>query len=439
MNKKYIALCLCLVLVLVQVGCARGQESTDDKPLVYTSFYPIYDMTSQIANDLVEVRSFMPTSASVHDWEPSPKDIRDLSQADLLIVNGANMEKWTTSISQALPELKIVTLSDNVDLITYKGAAVLGEFQLLQEMSLEEGKSYPLVFGHTHEEFMRMVMIKDTGDMSTKDLIQKGRQLMEDEGDLVMQGEEILIDPGQVYKIEMGHQSGQINYKVPESGKWYIFTDRLDEEILSFNFLNSDGEDSLDKEVIMEGSSTHTDQITYDPHSWLSIGNAKSYMATIARELSELCPQYERQFSKNRFKLVDELTTLENTYKQKFKDLDDKEFIVTHYAFEYLARDFGLIQYPLQGLTSMEDPSIRSMVRSIDYAKDQDIKTIFYEYGTPSTIAKVIAEELEDGYVMPLSSMEYPLPGRSIDDMSYYDLMEMNLENLYEVMAGDKA
>lgn len=48
----------------------------------------------------MDVRSFMPTSATVHDWEPTPKALKELEKADLLIVNGANMERWVGSVKK---------------------------------------------------------------------------------------------------------------------------------------------------------------------------------------------------------------------------------------------------------------------------------------------------------------------------------------------------
>lgn len=64
--------------------------------------------------------------------------------------------------------------------------------------------------------------------------------------------------------------------------------------------------------------------------------------------------------------------------------------------------------------------------------KRQDLKTIFYEFGQPKGVAEVISEELEGGEIRPLASMEYPLTGFGKDDLTYYELMEMNLKGLYE-------
>ena len=100
MRRKLLFLCLLLVSITF-FSCDNAIEErgmTGEKPLVYTSFFPIYKLTKMVAQDDVVVKSFMPTSATVHSWEPSAKDIKRLAKADLLIVNGANMERWVDKI-----------------------------------------------------------------------------------------------------------------------------------------------------------------------------------------------------------------------------------------------------------------------------------------------------------------------------------------------------
>ena len=248
-----------------------------------------------------------------------------------------------------------------------------------------------------------------------EDLIAEGRRILEDQGDLVDQNDTIQVEEAKAYKLTMSHESGQIYFQA-DPGSWIVFTDRKPEEILDFDFQDMKGND-LPSQILMESSSKDTDKVSFDPHSWLSINNAKSYMGTIAREITKLIPEAEKTIGKNRFEAVDDLTLLQYEYQDKFKDIDPakREFIVMHYAFAYLARDFDLIQYPLQGLTSMDDPSIRSMVKAITYARNKGIRTIYYEYGKPSSVAEVIAEELDGGEIASLASMEYTMAGKDLD------------------------
>ena len=437
MKKKWVFLMIFLMLSLSLVGCEDGKEAKNPsgKPVVYTSFIPIYDLTKLVAGDILDVRSFMPEDKSAHLWEPSPKDMKQLAGADLLVVNGANMEDWIDIVRDNLPDLDILVLSDAVDLITYKGAAAIGDFQFMASLNLDTQK-YTLDFGHTHEDVMRIAFFNNKDNLSKEELVAKGKKIMEQKGKLIHQKETIDVEDSTVYGIEMGHESGAVYYKLPEKGNWVFYSDRQTEELLPYELLDTNGDllKETDKmTILLEGSSSGMDKITYDPHSWLSINNGKRYINSIQDKFIEKYPEHEKQFRKNKLKYVDALTSLQAEYNDKFKELDSREFIVMHYAYAYVARDFDLVQYPLQGLTSIEDPSLKTIKKAVDFAQAKGIKTIFYEFGTEPKGAKALAEEI-GGDIVPLASMEFITNEQKTKNLNYVDLMEMNLKNLYESM-----
>ncbi len=152
---------LLALFALVCLTACGGGEKKSDKPLIYTSFFPIQDMTKLIAGT-ADVESFMPVDKEPHLWEPSPKDMKRLAKADLLVVNGANMEPWLDQVKENLPNLDILKLSDSVELISYKGAAAIGDFQYMTELKLDN-KRHEIEFGHTHENVMRVCFLGKTG------------------------------------------------------------------------------------------------------------------------------------------------------------------------------------------------------------------------------------------------------------------------------------
>lgn len=433
MKKKL--LIIILLVCLLFTSCQNQRSSSNEKPVVYASFYPIYDLVKIVSGDYLDVRSFMKTDKDPHLWEPSPKDIKSLQDADLLIVNGANMEKWLDSVKTALPDLDVLVLSDGVELITYKGAAAIGDFQYMTKISLDKNIRH-IIFGHTHEDLMRIAFINNTDNYSNEELIKKGKEIMEKEGKLVKQGETIDLVDGVVYGVEMGHESGQISYKVPTEGNWVFLSDRISEDLLSYNLIENNG-DMTNGEVVLDHSTSQLDKVTYDPHSWMSTKNSKSYLNTINSELSERFPKYEDKFRKNKVKAVERITSLEYEYKDKFSECPIKEFVVTHNAYSYLARDFDLIQFPLQNLVSMEDPSLKTIKTAIDFTNYYGISTIFYEYGNQEKGARTIAEEI-GGKTLPLCSMEYVVKNQKDTGEGYIEIIEKNLENLYESMKVKK-
>lgn len=113
-----------LALGLLFTGCANNDqavgensnESTENKETIYASFYPIYNLTKQIAGDKFEVKSFTNLNTEVHDFEPSAKDMKDLSSAKLLFLNGAGLESWQDKVKDAV-DIDMVDTSEGVDLI----------------------------------------------------------------------------------------------------------------------------------------------------------------------------------------------------------------------------------------------------------------------------------------------------------------------------------
>ena len=192
-------LVLILMAALLLSSCERANSSEEERPIVYASFYPIYDMVDSVAGNHLEVRSFQPTEKDPHLWEPSPKDIKKLQDGDLLIVNGANMEMWLDNIKTALPELDILVLSDGVELITYNGAAAIGDFQYMTEMNLSKS-AYKISFGHTHEDLMRVAFFKNDENYTKEELIKKGKEIMRQDGKLVKQRETIEVEDGDLIR-----------------------------------------------------------------------------------------------------------------------------------------------------------------------------------------------------------------------------------------------
>ncbi|MFZ5351694.1 MAG: metal ABC transporter substrate-binding protein [Bacillota bacterium] len=127
--KKLIAVMVVLILVVASfAGCASKQvnsgkgvkESNEDNIMkVYTSFYPMYFLASEIGGDRAEVINLTPAGAEPHDWEPSPKTIAEMQRGRMFIYNGVEMEGWAEDIIGTLNQnhTKVVCASDGVELL----------------------------------------------------------------------------------------------------------------------------------------------------------------------------------------------------------------------------------------------------------------------------------------------------------------------------------
>src|SRR5919106_3328464 len=68
------------------------------KVRVIASFFPLYDFARNVSGDRAEVSVIVPAGIEPHDWEPTPRDIADAQNADMIVYNGAGFESWVSGI-----------------------------------------------------------------------------------------------------------------------------------------------------------------------------------------------------------------------------------------------------------------------------------------------------------------------------------------------------
>ena len=243
-NKALTVALITTMGLSVFAGCGTAEKTepnnTEGKKLqVYTSFYPMYDFTSKIAGDKVDVINLVPSGTEPHDWEPSTEDIANLEKADMLIYNGAGMEHWVEDVTKSLSNKDIVLV--------------------------EASEGLDLMEGHHHHD--------DEGE-ETHD-----------------------------HESEEAHEH--------------------------------EGEDATEHEHSL------------DPHVWTSIKNAKKEMENIKNALVKADAANAEYYEAN-FKMYSEkFDELDKKYETEIAKLSNKNIVVSHEAFGYLCKEYGLTGYHL--------------------------------------------------------------------------------------------
>lgn len=96
-----------IVLALLQFP-AYAQE----KFKAVTTFTIIADMAKNVAGDAADVESITKPGAEIHEYQPTPGDIRRAQGANLILANGMNLEIWFEKFYQHLngvPEVIVTT------------------------------------------------------------------------------------------------------------------------------------------------------------------------------------------------------------------------------------------------------------------------------------------------------------------------------------------
>lgn len=96
--------------------------STDDgnPPQVLATFTILADIASEVAGDALTVESLTRPGAEIHGYDPTPGDIRSAADADIILANGLNLEKWLDKLL-ADSDARRVTVTDGITPIPVEG------------------------------------------------------------------------------------------------------------------------------------------------------------------------------------------------------------------------------------------------------------------------------------------------------------------------------
>ncbi|WP_028401494.1 metal ABC transporter substrate-binding protein [Ectobacillus panaciterrae] len=307
---KYGALVTALALSTAIVGCSKQDESKSNKKQdgslkVVTTFYPMYDFTKNVVGSNGKVDVLVPAGAEPHDFEPSPKDIAKIENADVFVYNSDSMETWVPKVLKSLDSKKIKVVDAS------KG------------ISLMEG-------------------------------------IAEEEGDK--------------------------------------HTDKTQEHPM-------------------------------DPHVWLDPVLAQKEVENIKQAVIEVDQAHKQDYEKNADQFTVKLKDLDNQFRTTLGNAKRKEFVTQHAAFGYLAKEYGLTQVPIAGLSPDQEPSPAKLAELQKYVKDNNIKIIYFEEVASPKVAKTLADETGAKTVV-LSPIEGITKEEQAKGQDYISYMKQNLDAL---------
>ncbi len=305
--KRYIGIITIVVLILI-VGVfiiknSQTQIGQSSKLQVTASFYPMYYFSSVIGGDKATVKNITPAGAEPHDYDPSTRDIANIQNSKLLVLNGGKLEAWGNKIKDNLQGTNTV---------------------------------------------------------------------------IVTAGE------------------GLTTKTVTEAGKAII-----------------------------------------DPHIWLDPILAKQEVAKINQGFDKVDPANSSYYDDNAKKLDAHLDQLDATYKQGLRSCQSKDIVTSHAAFGYLGTQYGLTQVPISGLSPDAEPSNQQLAEVTNFAKQHNVKYIFFESLVSPKLSDTIANE-----VGAKTLVLDPIEGLSNDDIqagkTYFTVMQQNLKNLQLALVCSK-
>lgn len=104
---------LCCVALLAALPLTPA--SAAEKFRVITTFTVIADMAQNVAGDAAEVASITKPGAEIHEYQPTPGDIKRAQGAQLILANGLNLERWFSRFYRHLKGVPEVVVSAGVE------------------------------------------------------------------------------------------------------------------------------------------------------------------------------------------------------------------------------------------------------------------------------------------------------------------------------------
>lgn len=117
--REGIKLCMGLTLGLMPAQSPLAGAVSADPLGVAASIAPLADFVRQVGGPHVEVITLIPPGASPHTYELKPSQLRQVSRASLLVLNGAGLEYWADKLVKAVdsPVLQVVETSEGISLL----------------------------------------------------------------------------------------------------------------------------------------------------------------------------------------------------------------------------------------------------------------------------------------------------------------------------------
>lgn len=93
-------------------------QQKSDKLSIVTTIYPYYEFARVIAGDKAEVYQLISPGTEVHEFEPTPKDILRINEADIFIYNGGESDEWVENVLKSInSDVKVLCMFDFADLL----------------------------------------------------------------------------------------------------------------------------------------------------------------------------------------------------------------------------------------------------------------------------------------------------------------------------------
>ncbi|MGG0027083.1 zinc ABC transporter substrate-binding protein [Bacillus safensis subsp. osmophilus] len=166
-----------------------------------------------------------------------------------------------------------------------------------------------------------------------------------------------------------------------------------------------------------------------DPHAWLDPVYAQQMAKNIKDTLVSLDPDHKDDYTKNYENLKKDLQSLDQEFKTTLSKAKHKEILVSHAAYGYWEKRYGIEQISVLGLSASEEPSQKQLENIVQKAEKHHIQYVIFENNVSSKVSDTIRSEI-GAKSLTLKNLESITEDDAKNGESYVSLMKQNLKTL---------
>jgi zinc transport system substrate-binding protein len=210
--------------------------------------------------------------------------------------------------------------------------------------------------------------------------------------------------------------------------------DRIEDADLVF-YLGQGFQPGVEKAVERAGGqvvdllTTVPNPIEGDPHFWLDPTLFKRAVERIRAAYQEVDGTHAQQYADRAAAYIGELDQLDAAYREGLRTCERRVIVTSHAAFGYLARQYGLTQKAVSGLSPESEPEPGQLSALAREVRAEGVTTIFSETLVSPRVAETLAREAGVG-----TAVLNPLEGLTDEEegagKTYVSIMGENLAAL---------
>jgi ABC-type Zn uptake system ZnuABC Zn-binding protein ZnuA len=174
-----------------------------------------------------------------------------------------------------------------------------------------------------------------------------------------------------------------------------------------------------------------------NPHLWLNVAYAMTYVTLIRDQLSALDPGNAAAYQHHAARFLEQLRQLDQCIAAALATVPSRQrkLLTYHDSWPYFARRYGMTVLGAIQPANFSEPSPREVARIIDQIRQERIPALFGSEVFPSKVLQKIAAETGVRYVTTLRDDALPgSPGESRH--SYIGMMLDNVTTMVEALEG---